>query len=595
MIIKGARMQFDWKRTLIDVIAIPVFFAIISALNAIITFISSEELDLGYQLKHGFIISIVIYFITVVFYILYGWKVRRTFIINRRDKGDKALTHVLRYFLSLFGLILVYSIVVYATSLRADFIHITISSNLLQFLQIGVLSSLIGIFAYPKIEEHLGLLIYKQVILPDEKQLGLGSFVKQSQHAISNLWKNSMVVLALILVISNFLVFIVFPSIPSDTISATLSFTYPNFFYSYKAELGFRQEFFVSTSIPSRFIVDWKLTQSLMCLALFGIFILLFYLPRKETKDALEKEALEKEGLPPEETMDDIAFNILSPDVQAKEYSTPTIIQRSSKNRMERFIKRIMSSDIIPLMNLASLNLALASFIIIILLNLGIPITSQIDVNYDFLYIQLSQLYWAGFNEEITYRFLLFGVPMFILNGMYFGIIKLSHLMIKGNKQDQLKSSRLTRYLLEKQPKNPLLYLTGRWKKLGFIDFFFLLFSSFSFGYAHYQIGYPYWQVGKIFQAAVAGLIFGYAFYKYGLHAAIFLHVVNDFVIGMLLTPNLGLILNGEILILLITALGSLYMIYVFLLPLSTIFRFINNKLGRTKHLSKNSTTSETG
>ena len=130
---------------------------------------------------------------------------------------------------------------------------------------------------------------------------------------------------------------------------------------------------------------------------------------------------------------------------------------------------------------------------------------------------------------------------------------------------------------------------------MSLIDFLFLLFSSYCFGYVHYQLGYPYWQEGKIFQAAIAGLIFGYAFYKYGLHAAIFLHVVNNFVVGMLLAPNLGLILNGEILILLITALGALYMIYVFLIPLSAFFKYINKILGRTKHLSKNNITSETG
>ena len=173
--------------------------------------------------------------------------------------------------------------------------------------------------------------------------------------------------------------------------------------------------------------------------------------------------------------------------------------------------------------------------------------------------------------------------------------MKLAQILFKRNKKEHSNPSRITKYILEKKPKNPLFYLTGRWKKLGPIDFLFLLFSSYSFGYVHYQLGYPYWQEGKIFQAAVAGLIFGYAFYKYGLHAAIFLHVVNDFVIGMLLTPNLGLILNGEILLLLITALGALYMIYVFLIPLSAVFNFINDKLGRTKDLSKNNTAIETG
>ncbi|NPD87878.1 MAG: CPBP family intramembrane metalloprotease [Asgard group archaeon] len=581
---------------ILDTLFIPVFILALSALNTMITLFSANDIDFGfYYLEQGFIISIVIYFISVIFYILYGWKIRRWFIINKKDQGDNALTHLFKFFLPLFGIILIYTIIVYLTIFRDNFILITVSTNLLQFLQIAILSSLIGIFTYPKIEQHLGLLIHKEIILPDDRKIGLGSLVKQSQYSINKLWKNSMVVVAIMLVVSNFLVFIVFPSIPSDTVVANLSFTYPNFFYSYKAELGFRQEFFVSTSIPSKFIVDWKLTQSLMCFALFGITILLFYLPRKDKKLSLEEVPSDAGDFSPEESMDDIAFNILSPDIQPKEYSPPSTLPGTSKNRTEKFFKRIMVSDIIPVMNLACLNLALASFIIIILLNLGIPIASQIDINYDVLYVQLSQLYWAGFNEEITYRFLLFGLPLFILNGIFYGIIKLSQIMIKRNKKNHSNSSRVARYIFEKKPKNPLFYLTGRWKKLGLIDFLFLLFSSYSFGYVHYQLGYPYWQEGKIFQAAVAGLIFGYAFYKYGLHAAIFLHVVNNFVLGMLLTPNLGLILNGEILVLLITALGALYLIYSFLLPLSAVFNFINNKLGRTKHLSKNNITSETG
>ena len=581
-------MQKNVGRIIQDLIFIPILILVLSALNSLITFMSSDENILGtIYLEQGFIITITIYFVSVIFYILYGWKLRRWFIINQKDQGDNTLTHLFKFLLPFFGLIMIFTLVIYLTIFQGCYVLVTISTNLLQFLQISVLSSLIGIFMYPKIEEHLGLLIYKEIVLPDDKKIGLGSLIKNAQYSVSRFWKSSMFVVAVMLVISNFLVFIVFPSIPSDSITASLSFTYPNFFYSYKAELGFRQEFFVSTQIPAEVIVDWKLAQSLMCLALFAIFVILFYFPRKDKKEVLEEIPINTEEFSSEETMDDIAFNILSPEVKSEEYSPPSSLKKLPRNRSEKFFKRVLKSDIIPVMNLACLNLALASFIIVILLNLGIPIASQIDINFDVLYVQLSQLYWAGINEEITYRFLLFGLPLFILYGLFYGFVKLSQTLLNRNKTEQPKSSRFGRYILEKEPRNPLFYLSGRWKKLGIIDFLFLLFSSFSFGYAHYQLGYPYWQVGKIFQAAVAGLIFGYAFYKYGLHAAIFLHIVNDFVIGMLLTPNLGLILNGQILVLLITALGALYMIYVFLLPISALFNFINKALGRTKHLSK--------
>ncbi|MHA2358043.1 MAG: CPBP family glutamic-type intramembrane protease [Candidatus Heimdallarchaeaceae archaeon] len=235
-------------------------------------------------------------------------------------------------------------------------------------------------------------------------------------------------------------------------------------------------------------------------------------------------------------------------------------------------------SDLIPVMNLACLNLAVAYLIIAVLLNLGIPVASQIDSDLvNTLYVQLSKLYWAGFNEEITFRLLIFGLPLFIINGIYFLGYHAFKWLDNRRERDEPDTSKMRK----RNPKNPLLYLTGGWKKLGPVDFLLLLFSSFLFGYVHYQLGYPYWQVGKIFQASVAGLIFGYAFYKYGLHAAIFLHVVNDFVIGMILTPNLGLILNGTIILALITVLGAFFLIYVLILPLSSIFKFLNRMFGR--------------
>jgi hypothetical protein len=191
----------------------------------------------------------------------------------------------------------------------------------------------------------------------------------------------------------------------------------------------------------------------------------------------------------------------------------------------------------------------------------------------------MSRAFWAGFHEEITYRWILFGLPLFVLNGLYFACMKIiQFILLRGRKKNKEKS-KPAKFLLERQLRNPLLYLTGRWKKFGFFDFAFLIFSSFCFGYVHYHPGN--WLEGKIFQAAVAGLIFGYAFYKYGLHAAIFLHVANNFIVGMIITPNLGLILNGGFLYFLTILLGSFVLIFTLFTPLSSMFKFLNRKLGR--------------
>ena len=177
---------------ILDTLFIPVVIIVLSALNTMITLFSTNDHDFElYYLEHGFIISIIIYFLSVIIYILYGWKIRRWFIINKKDLGDNALTHLFKFFLPLFGIILIYTIIIYSTIFRDNYILITISTNLFQFLQIAILSSLIGIFTYTKIEQHLGLLIHKEILLPDERKIGLGSLVKQSQYSINKLWKNS--------------------------------------------------------------------------------------------------------------------------------------------------------------------------------------------------------------------------------------------------------------------------------------------------------------------------------------------------------------------------------------------------------------------
>ena len=554
---------------------------VISLSIIVITIVSVVLSDVFYDVN--FIYTILIYLIAIIFYILYGWLIRRWFIINRKDKGDKALNHIFYYFLPVFSAILIVTLIVNLTILKNSLILMEISSSLLELVQISLFGIMIGIFLYSKIEKNLGSLVFKRIILPKDDEIGLRSVIKQTEYSIKNSWKIGMIILGSMIVVSNFLVFIVFPIIPAESISDTLTFTLPNFQYRFQAELGYRQEFFNVYDIPSVAIVDWKLAQSLMCFALFGIVVLLIVLPKKKenTKDEEDASSFEEPLL--EESMENIAYNILTKEVKLEEYLPQEAMPRKTKSRYRKFYRKMQTSDLIQVMSLACLNIAASMLIILLLLNMGVPITSQIVIDPDTLFVQLSKLYWAGFNEEITFRFLLFGVPLFVINGLYFVSIKTYNFVSSKREIPEGSGGRINRYLSNKDPTNPFFYLTGRWKKLGVIDSIVLLISSYLFGYAHYQIGYPNWQVGKIFQAAVAGVIFGYAFYKFGLHAAIFLHVVNDFVIGMIITPNLGLIISGEILIVLITIFGALYLVYVLIIPISSTFKFFNKLLKRAE------------
>ncbi|MFW9853362.1 MAG: CPBP family intramembrane glutamic endopeptidase, partial [Candidatus Thorarchaeota archaeon] len=339
---------------------------------------------------------------------------------------------------------------------------------------------------------------------------------------------------------------------------------------------GFRQDFFKFIELPKSIIVDWKLAQSLMSLALFGILFLLIYFPKAKKED--EQIAKEDKFLE-EDSLDNIAFNILNQEIKYEGYIPVERISESKKSRFSKFISIARKSDLIQVINLLCLNVALSTLLITILMNLGVPIISQISYDYDQFYIEMSRAFWAGFHEEITYRWILFGLPLFVLNGIYFIFMKITQFTVLRGKKENIEKSRLTKFLLRRELKNPLLYLTGRWKRFGFFDFIFLIFSSFCFGYVHFHPGN--WLEGKIFQAAIAGLIFGYGFYKYGLHAAIFLHVANNFIVGMIITPNLGLMLNGGFLYFLTILLGSFVLIFTLFSPLSSMFKFLNRKLRR--------------
>jgi len=520
--------------------------------------------------------TILLYLLAIITFIIYGWLFRRLFVKNKIDKKDQPLKNIFLFFLPFYVVVGVYSLSVYLSPLKTISVLTNISYTLLELIQLSLLSILIGIFMYSRIEKHLGLLFYKEVLIPDYSELGIESAVKQAEYSIRNKWKNLMLFIGLALLVANLIVFIIYPSIPAVSRTESLLFTIPNFEYRYTPSTGFKQDFFTFIELPKSIIVDWKLTQSIMSLVLFGILYLLIYLPKN--KKIEEEKSIEYTPLE-EDSLDNIAYNILNQEIDEEGYTPEARITESKPRRFSKLITNAKRSDLIPVVNLLCLNVALSTLLITILMNLGVPIMSQITIDINQFYIEMSRAFWAGFHEEITYRWILFGLPLFILNGLYYVCMKIFQFVLLRRNTGIKERSKVTNFLLKKELNNPLLYLTGRWKKLGFLGFIFLIFSSFCFGYVHFHPGN--WLEGKIFQAAVAGLIFGYAFYKYGLHAAIFLHVSNNFIVGMIITPNLGLILNGGFLYFLTILLGGFLLVFALFSPLSSMFKFLNRKLGR--------------
>ena len=526
--------------------------------------------------------SIILSVFVGICFVIYGWLIRRWFVKNPQNVADAPLMHTLMIMIPYALTIVLFSIVVNLSSLQFIDVLVLISDSLILISQIVLISLLTGMFLYSSIENSLGPLLFKEKLQEDEEKLGLGMVRKQTSVLMKKQWKYGMIMLWFLMQIANFLVFIVFPSITPEDVSSSLFFSYPNFSFSFNNETGFYQEFFSSVLIPSSAFINWKLIQSLLCLTFLGAMILLIFLPKKKITDnhsTLPEEMYSSQNFDSEDPTE-LTHKILSTsNIPSTDYLPSNLIKPQSTSKFSNLLKRMKGSDIIPVLNLASLNLVLALAIVSLFTQIGIITYYSSDIFQD-LYVQLTGLYWAGLAEEISFRFLLYGVPLFVIYGISYVVYYL-YRRLKSNKDESKELSKFQLRIKSKLTINPFLYLTGRWKQFGILDTLFLLISSFGFGYAHYQFSPDYWGTWKIFQAGVAGLIFGYAYFKYGLHAAIILHTINDFVLGLLLTPNLGLILDGAILFFVVIFLGALYLLYLIEKALSASFKLLNTILRR--------------
>ena len=126
------------------------------------------------------------------------------------------------------------------------------------------------------------------------------------------------------------------------------------------------------------------------------------------------------------------------------------------------------------------------------------------------LYFQILQLVHASVYEEILTRFLLLGVPIYLIH------------MFMGDKI------------------SPIRVLGGGYK-IKAPEVIFLLFSSLVFGFAHAYA----WGFWKVLPAFMAGLAMGYLYLKYGIYASIIFHFTNDFMSVPMSMDESYLIIGG--------------------------------------------------
>ncbi len=123
------------------------------------------------------------------------------------------------------------------------------------------------------------------------------------------------------------------------------------------------------------------------------------------------------------------------------------------------------------------------------------------------LWVQMMQLLHASVYEEIITRTLFLGLPVFLI------------------------------YTFQGEKISPLRVFGGL-GKITPVETVFILISASIFAVAHV----PAWNVWKIAPTFVGGLLLGYLYIKYGIHASILLHFFTDFLsIPMSLSPQLQL------------------------------------------------------
>ena len=130
---------------------------------------------------------------------------------------------------------------------------------------------------------------------------------------------------------------------------------------------------------------------------------------------------------------------------------------------------------------------------------LGNPLTDNPLLS--FFYLSAAPL-----NEEIFFRVILMGLPLFLI------FVPLG----KGKFLSTLN-----------HPYSSIQEHKGKFTIIGI--FIIIVLSSFVFGLSHVIFGGGY-EIGKITQAALGGLIIGWIYYRYGLSSAITFHWTSNYV-----------------------------------------------------------------
>lgn len=153
-------------------------------------------------------------------------------------------------------------------------------------------------------------------------------------------------------------------------------------------------------------------------------------------------------------------------------------------------------------------NIVVILFILAFGLSFDTPISTNDPKTWELLFALANASVW----EEIFTRILYIGIPLFIID-----------------------------FYFRKQPEKVYKYFIGGGFKIEKVTISLIIFSSLLFGLAHY----PSWGLWKVVPTFVAGLAFGYLFVRKGIHTAIILHFLIDYmgVVLILFNDNLTVLI----------------------------------------------------
>jgi len=300
------------------------------------------------------------------------------------------------------------------------------------------------------------------------------------------------------------------------------TFYHPRYNVAGKLPFWFFTSFGISVNMPAMLLWAIFLLTYLTCIGmLIGPSIYNFTKDRKKKKEGTPEVIIEDSTPTTNQYNESFSPLIAFSEVEKRKVRMPDIFYRIKNSS---FMKTF---ELFGMMFLVSIGVAF-------LLSGLIPEEDLVPIDTNPVSLFLSAT-WAGISEEISFRLILIGIPMIVVVAIRYlietGKISMPsyQMYLKGTDFFKIKS-RVARIdsSLELTKWDIALAIRGKYKRVGYPEWALIGISSLLFGFAHWDDWTGDWGAWKIVHAGVIGLFLGYAFVKYGIEAAIVLHLTNN-------------------------------------------------------------------